>query len=263
MIFFKIFGSSPREKFKNWQSQFVVFYDTGKPCQKICAPRSQRKRSPQPYSKMSNTLISTLIDAFETKMRSERALWEHRVQTEIASLRQALLSVIPQSINSNSADVLQIQEEQQMLRDMVVDLQDSIEGLNRRFISSKVSLPSEDDEDSSDDEAPKNEIIYPPIHVEKEGAARPEPVVKKAEEPAPAPAPVSTPKKVEAPAPPPAEEEEEEEVEEEEEEEALELEEFTFKGRTLYKDGDGNIYDEQGENVIGKKTEKGIAFFRK
>ena len=210
---------------------------------------------------MSNSLITVLIDAFETKMRSERALWEHRIQTEISSLRQALLSVVPQSINSNSSDVLQIQEEQQMLRDMVVDLQDSIEGLNRRFISSKVNIPSDDDDDdeendSSDDESVvKNDIIYPPIHVEKEGSARP------VEEPVPAPV-ASEPKKVE-PTPVLVEEVEEEEVEEEEEEEALELEEFTFKGRTLYKDSDGNIYDEQGENVIGKKTEKGIAFFRK
>jgi len=219
---------------------------------------------------MSHTLISTLIDAFETKMRSERALWEHRLQVEIGSLRQALLSVVPQSINSSGTDVLQIQEEQQMLRDMIVDLQDSFEGLNRRFISSKVSLPSvDDDEESSDDESiPKNEIIYPPIHVEKEGAARPveETViaVKKVEVIA-----VPEVKKVEIPAEPVKKpepeiiEEEEEVEEEEEEEEELELEEFTFKGRNLYKDAEGNIYDEQGENVIGKKTEKGIAFFRK
>lgn len=219
---------------------------------------------------MSHALISTLIDAFETKMRSERALWEHRLQTEIGSLRQALLSVVPQSINSNGSDVLQIQEEQQMLRDMIVDLQDSFESLNRRFISSKVSLPSDEDDDeniSDDDEddedtSPKNEIIYPPIHVEKEGAARPaeevvtivskpEPVVEiKKEEPAP----------VKKPEPVVEEEEEEEEVEEEEE---LELEEFTFKGRSLFKDAEGNIYDESGENVIGRKTEKGVAFFRK
>ncbi len=223
---------------------------------------------------MSHALISTIIDAFETKLRSERALWEHRVQTEISSLRQALLSVVPQSINSNSTDVLQVQEEQQMLRDMIVDLQDSFESLNRRFISSKVSIPSdseEDDEESDQDSVPKNEIIYPPIHVEKEGAARPEetivvkvetvretiknpePVkVVAAPEPAPAPAPVVV-----------EETEEEEEEVEEVEEEALELEEFTFKGRSLYKDAEGNIYDESGENVIGRKTEKGVAFFRK
>jgi hypothetical protein len=207
---------------------------------------------------MSHTLISTLIDAFETKLRSERALWEHRVQTEVSSLRQALLSVVPQSINSSSTDVLQVQEEQQMIRDMIVDLQDSFESLNRRFISSKVSLPSEDDEDSSDDEAsPKNEIIYPPIYVEKEGAARPaETVVVKVEENIKAVVLTPEPMKKAAPAPTP-------EPEEEEEEEALELEEFTFKGRTLYKDTEGNIYDEAGENVIGRKTEKGVAFFRK
>ena len=220
---------------------------------------------------MSHTLISTLIDAFETKVRSERALWEHRLQTEISSLRQALLSVIPQSINSNSTDVLQVQEEQQMLRDMIVDLQDSFESLNRRFISSKVSLPSEDDEDDTsddeDDSSVKNDIIYPPIYVEKVGAARPaETAVVKVEEhikavvvthvtPTPTPTPTATPA--------PASVVEEDEEEEEEEEEALELEEFTFKGRTLYKDTDGNIYDEAGENVIGRKTEKGVAFFRK
>lgn len=228
---------------------------------------------------MSHTLISTLIDAFETKMRSERALWEHRLQVEIGSLRQALLSVVPQSINSNSTDVLQVQEEQQMLRDMIVDLQDSFESLNRRFISSKVSLPDDDTSDDDDDEddddhsSLKNEIIYPPIYVEKQGAARPEEVVvslppveahtpvvpvieiKKQED-----AVVSV-KKAE-PVPEPEEEvEEEEEIEEEEEE--LELEEFTFKGRSLLKDSDGNIYDESGENVIGRKTEKGVAFFRK
>ncbi len=226
---------------------------------------------------MSNALISTLIDAFETKMRSERALWEHRVQTEITALRQAILSVVPQSINSSSTDVFQIQEEQQMLRDMIVDLQDSFEGLNRRFISSKVSLPSEDsDDESSEDDGPKNEIIYPPIHVEKEGA-RSEPVVETPEKAVAVVAPVvETPvtpvKKVEVPPPAPKkapepepvpESDSEEEEEEEEEEEALELEEFTFKGRSLYKDGDGNIYDESGENVIGRKTEKGVAFFRK
>ena len=221
---------------------------------------------------MSHTLISTLIDAFETKMRSERALWEHRLQVEIGSLRQALLSVVPQSINSNSTDVREVQEEQQMLRDMIVDLQDSFESLNRRFISSKVSLPSDeddtsdDDDDDDDDSSPKNEIIYPPIYVEKQGAARPEEVVvslppveahtpvvpvieiKKQED-----AVVSVKKAEPVPEP----------EEEEEEEEELELEEFTFKGRSLFKDSDGNIYDESGENVIGRKTEKGVAFFRK
>ena len=214
---------------------------------------------------MSHTLISTLIDAFETKMRAERALWEHRLQVEIGSLRQALLSVVPQSINSSGTDVLQIQEEQQMLRDMIVDLQDSFEGLNRRFISSKVSIPSVDDDESSDDESiPKNEIIYPPIYVEKEGAARPVVAVKKVEADTPVVKKVEVEPEVEVKKvePEPAVEEEEEEEEEEVEEE-LELEEFTFKGRTLYKDAEGSIYDEQGENVIGKKTEKGIAFYRK
>jgi hypothetical protein len=210
---------------------------------------------------MSHTLISTLIDAFETKVRSERALWEHRLQTEISSLRQALLSVIPQSINSSSTDVLQVQEEQQMLRDMIVDLQDSFESLNRRFISSKVSLPSEDDDtsDDEDDSSIKNDIIYPPIYVEKVGAARPAETVVKVEEDVKAVIVTAEPavKKLATPTPASVEEEEEEE------EEALELEEFTFKGRTLYKDADGNIYDEAGENVIGRKTEKGVAFFRK
>jgi hypothetical protein len=223
---------------------------------------------------MSHSLISTLIDAFETKVRSERCLWEHRLQVEISSLRQALLSVIPQSINSNGSDVLQIQEEQQMLRDMIVDLQDSFEGLNRRFISSNVSLPSDDDtdDDSDTEPSPKNEIIYPPIHVEKEGVARPEKVISKSRSSSVSDVvtiisksePVIEVKKEEpiAAVPEPTVEEEEEEVEEDEEEE-LELEEFTFKGRSLFKDSDGNIYDESGENVIGRKTEKGVAFFRK
>jgi len=240
---------------------------------------------------MSHTLISTLIDAFETKLRSERALWEYRLQTEISSLRQALLSVVPQSINSSSTDVLQVQEEQQMLRDMIVDLQDSFESLNRRFISSKVSLPSEDDDtsDDEDDSSIKNDIIYPPIYVEKVGAARPaEPDVVKIEEDVKAVIVTPEPSKklvtddsgasnsksatvsrtvTVTPTPMPASssvvEEDEEDEDEDEEEEALELEEFTFKGRTLYKDADGNIYDEAGENVIGRKTEKGVAFFRK
>ena len=233
-------------------------------------------------------MINTIIDAFESKIRSERAIFEHRLQTELTSLRQSLLSILPQSRSVTNYEINAMQEEQQMLRDLVTDLQESLESMNRRFISSRVSIGSlegnentEEDSSSEDDEEDavievtqgavlKNEIVYPAIHVEKQGH----------DMPAPAPAPAA---KKQAPIPEPEEEEvedeedgpdvsvpeeeaeEEEEVEEEEEaeeEEELELEEFTFKGKTYFKDDDNNVYNDDGE-VIGRKVGPNVVFNKK
>lgn len=252
---------------------------------------------------MSHAMINTLIDAFEMKIRSEKALAEYRLQTELTNLRQSLLSVLPQNRSTSNYEINALQEEQQMLRDMVSELQDSLEGMNRRFISSRLSVgsleekinPEESSSEESDEDGTvvavsrgavlKNEIVYPAIHVEKQNHEEPvvvlsTPVVKKPII-APAPAPPVVTKK---PEPEPehehaseeeeAEEEEEsekespdvsvpeeesEEEEEEEESEELELEEFTFKGKTYYKDDENNVYNEDGD-VIGRKVGANVVF---
>ncbi len=241
---------------------------------------------------MSHAMINTIIDAFESKIRSERAIFEHRLQTELTSLRQSLLSILPQSRSVTNYEINAMQEEQQMLRDLVTDLQESLESMNRRFISSRVSIGSLEgnentEEDSSDEDHQdedviavtqgsvlKNEIVYPPIHVEKQDHDMP--ITQKVVA-APAPAPA----KKQVPVPEPEEEEEEEEEEEagpdvsipdeeeeveeeeaEEEEEELELEEFTFKGKTYFKDDDNNVYNDDGE-VIGRKVGPNVVFNKK
>ena len=274
--------------------------------------------------KMSHAMINTLLDAFEMKIRSERALAEHRLQAELTNLRQSLLSVLPQNRSVTNYEINALQEEQQMLRDMVSELQDSLESMSRRFISSRLSVgsleqktnpdDSSDDEDDDDDAVIevsraavlKNEIVYPAIHVEKqnhvveseseEEEAPPAPVKKPAasapvKKPAPEPEPETedeeseeevppapvkkaaaavTPAKRPAPAPESESEEEEEEdegpdvsvPEEEEEEEEAELEEFTFKGKTYYKDDENNVYNDDGD-LIGRKVGAGVVFNKK
>ena len=255
-------------------------------------------------TKMSHAMINTLIDAFEMKIRSERALAEHRLQTELTNLRQSLISVLPQNRSTSNYEINALQEEQQMLRDMVSVLQDSLEGMNRRFISSRLSVGSLEEkinseesssEEDDDDEGEavvaisrgavlKNEIVYPAIHVEKQNHDEPIVVVAPKKVPTltviaveekvievkkPAPTPTPTPE----PEPEPESEEEEEEEEEspdvsvqeeeeEEESEELELEEFTFKGKTYYKDDDNNVYNDDGD-VIGRKVGPSVVFAKK
>ncbi len=239
-------------------------------------------------------MINTLLDAFEMKIRSERALAEHRLQAELTNLRQSLLSVLPQNRSVTNYEINALQEEQQMLRDMVSELQDSLESMSRRFISSRLSVGSLEEktntEDSSDDEndddnavievsrgaVVKNEIVYPPIHVEKQNHAVEEESDEE-EEVVPVKKPVVssiTPAKRPAPEPDSESEEEEEEeeegpdvsvpeeAEEEEEEEEAELEEFTFKGKTYYKDDDNNVYNDDGD-LIGRKVGVNVVFNKK
>lgn len=260
-------------------------------------------------TKMSHAMINTLIDAFEMKIRSERALAEHRLQTELTNLRQSLISVLPQNRSTSNYEINALQEEQQMLRDMVSELQDSLEGMNRRFISSRLSVgsleekinseesSSEDDDDDEGDAVVaisrgavlKNEIVYPAIHVEKQNHDEPIVVVTPKKVPIltviaveeevievkkPAPTPTPTPECEE-------EEESEEEVEEveeveeegpdvsvqeeeadEEEAEELELEEFTYKGKSYYKDDENNVYNDDGD-VIGRKVGPSVVFTKK
>jgi hypothetical protein len=272
--------------------------------------------------KMSHAMINTLLDAFEMKIRSERALAEHRLQAELTNLRQSLLSVLPQNRSVTNYEINALQEEQQMLRDMVSELQDSLESMSRRFISSRLSVgslehkintdDSSDNEDDCDDAVVevsrvsvlKNEIVYPSIHVEKQNHVpdsedeeseeeAPPAVVKKpatsapVKKPAPAPEPESeeeeseeeapvpvkkaaapiTPAKRPAPEPEPESEEEEEEeegpdVSVPEEEEEAELEEFTFKGKTYYKDDENNVYNDDGD-LIGRKVGASVVFNKK
>jgi hypothetical protein len=239
-------------------------------------------------------MINTLLDAFEMKIRSERALAEHRLQAELSNLRQSLLSVLPQNRSVTNYEINALQEEQQMLRDMVSELQDSLESMSRRFISSRLSVGSLEhktnpdevsDEEDDDDNAVievthgavlKNEIVYPSIHVEKQNhVSEPESESEEEseEEEAP-PAPVKKPAAsapVKKPAPEPESEEEdegpdvsvpEEEEEEEEEEEVVEMEEFTFKGKTYYKDDDNNVYNDDGD-LIGRKVGASVVFNKK
>ncbi len=198
-----------------------------------------------------------------------------------------------------------------MLRDMVSELQDSLESMSRRFISSRLSVgsleekinsdesPSEDDDEEtvvavSHGAVLKNEIVYPAIHVEKQNHEEPTVVASQVKKHVAKPVepeseseyeeeeeeevvevkPVATQAKkpITKPVTPvesDCESEEEgpdvsvpEEEGEEEEEEEAELEEFTFKGKTYYKDDENNVYNDDGD-LIGRKVGVNVVFNKK